>query len=528
MKRGGFDGDAIGEPPAKRAPNRRNDLAGPSIPRTRHAFKALITDPMAAGLLGSNGSVKNEIQKETGARLVFSNRNDYFPDTKYRVMGIYADDANAILDVFTCVMPQLVSFGDEERKNMPTGQTDLCGKEPGEYIFRFALTRRMQSQIVGTQGNNIKFIRSDSGAKVFVENESIMGHRAGKVIGTPQTILAALKHINEFVQCESEFEEEFYQGYSRIVNFTEAAQRGWEPPPEPKDMDKPGGNRRLSGPQGVTTSGARVVHGKSGKGDGRPRGSVNSTKAPQYKPGSGREGRFNIVPPPPAVTPRGGGGRGAESIGEDVDSLAEALTSFPPGTVKLQYSLCCEVPAACVGLLVGAGGELIRQAEQASGAKIEIERSQGDSRTMTLVGTLLNIYLGHAIMMSRLQTFEQEQEEKEQAEQLGREDFREEDAQEREQKEDYFRDEARDDEVQEEREGNHEDLREEDQERSDDADREEDHHDREEERLEDGFVQHAEPHEDIEESDEEPEVIREQIAKLEEKLARALARRASE
>eukprot|EP00913_Durusdinium_trenchii_P018014 g16927.t2 len=361
-------------------------------------------------------------RQETGARLVFSNRNDYFPDTKYRVMGIYADDANAILDVFTCVMPQLVSFGDEERKNMPTGQTDLCGKEPGEYIFRFALTRRMQSQIVGTQGNNIKFIRSDSGAKVFVENESIMGHRAGKVIGTPQTILAALKHINEFVQCESEFEElsmklihsleEFYQGYSRIVNFTEAAQRGWEPPPEPKDrrdepppqrtrcpraqngwsfrpggrqdMDKPGGNRRLAGPQGVTTSG--VVHGKSGKGDGRPRGSVNSTKAPQYKPGSGREGRFNIVPPPPAVTPRGGGGRGAESIAQDVDSLAEALTSFPPGTVKLQYSLCCEVPAACVGLLVGAGGELIRQAEQASGAKIEIERSQGDSRTMTLVG----------------------------------------------------------------------------------------------------------------------------------------------
>lgn len=33
-----------------------------------------------------------------------------------------------------------------------------------------------------------------------------------------------------------------------------------------------------------------------------------------------------------------------------------------------------------VGLLVGSGGEIIRQAEQASGAKIEIERSSSDRR----------------------------------------------------------------------------------------------------------------------------------------------------
>eukprot|EP00913_Durusdinium_trenchii_P018012 g16926.t1 len=117
-------------------------------------------------------------------------------------------------------------------------------------------------------------------------------------------------------------------------------------------------------------------------------------------------------------------------------------------------------------------------------------------------------------MMSRLQTFEQEQEDCLGISGVGRGRgslepsivmYRD-DAQEREQKEDYFRDEARDDEVQEDerdepvkkRRFGDENGDQEDQERSDDADREEDHHDREEERLEDGFVQHAEPHEDIE------------------------------
>lgn len=424
MKRGigspggpGFDDGA--EPPSKRSHHNshghggyhgRSESLGTNIPRTKHAFKVLITDSLAAGLLGTHGSVKDDIQKETGARLVFSNRNDYFPDTKYRVLGIYADDPNVILDVFSCILPQLVSHGDEERKSQPSGQTDLCGKESGEYIFRFALTRRMQSQIVGSHGSNIKFIRHDSGAKVFVENESVLGHRAGKVIGTPNTILAALRHINDFVQCESEYEEEFYQGFSRIINFYEAQQRGWEPPPEPKDGDKPGGNKRLAGPSGVTTSGVVQGNTKGGKSSQRERGTA--PKGGHKKGGGGYNSNSDalkdIVPPPPAVTQSSAAGRHtpkvSTNVGEEVDSLADALESFPSGTVQLQYSLCCEVPASHVGMLVGPGGELIKQAEQASGAKIEIERSKGDQRTMTLVGSLLNVYVAHAMMMSRLKS----------------------------------------------------------------------------------------------------------------------------
>lgn len=524
---GGFGNGDASEPPSKRASGhgghgRNSEAFGSNIPRTRHAFKVLMTDGLAAGLLGSHGSVKDDIQKETGCRLVFSNRNDYFPDTKYRVMGIYADDPHVILDVFNCIIPQLIFHGDEERKSQPSGQTDLCGKELGEYIFRFALTRRMQSQIVGSQGCNIKFIRQDSGAKVFVENESVLGHRAGKVIGTPQTILAALRHINEFVQCESEFEEEFYQGYSRLVNFTEAQQRGWEPPPEPKDGDKPGGNKRVASGAGITTSG--VVGGKGGGKNSRnervvPPKAGYKTGGAGYTPAP--DVLKNIVPPPPAVTLQttahnppavavaaesratsSSAGRPSKvSVTEEVDHLADALRTFPSGTVKLQYSLCCEVPASSVGLLVGTGGELIRQTEQASGAKIEIERSKGESRTMTLVGTLQNIYVAHAMMMSRLQSLNRE-------------------AQDEEKEEDEEREEEEMPEVPEVPEAQDEVEEIPQEEEPAEAERDE-HHEGQEENLHEGS---------LEESDEdlEPEEIRQMIAKLEEKLARALARRNGE
>lgn len=120
MKRGigspggpGFDDGA--EPPSKRSHHNshghggyhgRSESLGTNIPRTKHAFKVLITDSLAAGLLGTHGSVKDDIQKETGARLVFSNRNDYFPDTKYRVLGIYAMTRTSYL---TCLAASFLS-----------------------------------------------------------------------------------------------------------------------------------------------------------------------------------------------------------------------------------------------------------------------------------------------------------------------------------------------------------------------------------------------------------------------------------
>ena len=66
--------------------------------------KSQCPDHVVAALLGSRGAVKDEIQQETGTKLVFSNRGDYFPkstleenrQTLPRIPeGIWEDDASS-------------------------------------------------------------------------------------------------------------------------------------------------------------------------------------------------------------------------------------------------------------------------------------------------------------------------------------------------------------------------------------------------------------------------------------------------
>ena len=85
MRRGAED-DSHG-PPAKRR-NREHNAVDPGVPqKLKHAFKVLLPNDVAASLLGSKAAMKEDIQSRTGTKLVFSNRNDYFPKTQMRVLG---------------------------------------------------------------------------------------------------------------------------------------------------------------------------------------------------------------------------------------------------------------------------------------------------------------------------------------------------------------------------------------------------------------------------------------------------------
>mmetsp|Transcript_91012 Transcript_91012/g.241721 ORF Transcript_91012/g.241721 Transcript_91012/m.241721 type:complete len:420 (-) Transcript_91012:42-1301(-) len=376
MKRSadGGDGHGSGKRYGKGGTSGAHDKG---VPKSRHAFKVLISEGLAAGLLGTRGVMKEEIQNETGSKLVFSNRGDYFPGSGFRVLGIYADEPSCIQRAFEWILPKLVDLGDEERKNPPKDGPELLGKEPGEYVFRFCVTRRMSSHIIGTGGNNIKQIRNDTGAKVFIENDNHLGHRLVRVIGTPEQILPALERLNEFVQTECD-DQDFFSGFAGIVNFGEASASGWTPPPEPWPP---------SGPSG----------GKGGDGGGD----------------SSREGRGVLVPPP--VRGSDAGDDGSEprtgSVQEEVDSLADVLSSFPPGTPHLQYSVCCDLPKSMVGVVVGRSGENIKYVEQATNTTIDIDNEDSGEaaeavRPMTIVGQLVNVYTAHAMMLLKLRATE--------------------------------------------------------------------------------------------------------------------------
>jgi len=374
---------------------------GKGVLRTRTAFKVLVTDSLAASILGARGVVKDEIQQETGTKLVFSNRGDYFPHTHFRVLAIYSDDPHNIMRAFEWILPRIVDAGEEERKNPPKEGPELLGKEPGEYVFRFCVTKKMSSHIIGSGGVNIKQIRTETGAKVFIENDTQLGHRLCRIIGQPDQILPSLEMVSEYVNREAEDQQSFYGCFAGIVNFGQAAAEGWTPPVEQQDHGKGWG-----GSGGYKGGGGGYRDDSSWAGAGNAHVVVPKPKQPTGPPPAqyevGDETEAGSCDPP------------LGSVQEEVDGLADVLGQLPQGAAQLQYSISCEIPHCQVMVLTANDGEYVRYVEEATGTNVSFDEGDGSSgpeegRPMTLVGQLLSVYTAHAMMMQKLRVHEAEE-----------------------------------------------------------------------------------------------------------------------
>jgi len=410
--------DAEGQfgPAGKRAGKAAGEQKG--VPRTRTAFKVLVTDNLAASILGARGAVKDEIQQETGTKIVFSNRGDYFPHTYFRVMAIYSDDPNNIMRAFEWILPRIVDAGEEERKNPPKEGPELLGKEPGEYVFRFCVTKKMSSHIIGSGGVNIKQIRTETGAKVFIENDTQLGHRLCRVIGQPDQILPSLEMVSEYVNREAEDQDSFYSSFANIVNFGQAEAEGWTPPSEQQDFgdDKGKGGKGKGG------------KGGSWGGSGGHKGGGGGKWQDDNSWGGGGNAHVVVPPskpkqptgPPPTDWEVGDEAEPREcdpplgTVQEEVDGLADVLGQMPPNTTQLQYSISCEMPHYQVIVLTANDSEYVRYVEEATGTNVSFDEGDGSSgpeegRAMTLVGQLLSVYAAHAMMMQKLRANEAEE-----------------------------------------------------------------------------------------------------------------------
>jgi len=369
MKRGA-PGDDRGHQARRRGNDGPGDHRGgggfggdPGMPRGQFAFKVLCTEGLTSFLLGARGGAKDEIQQETGTKLIFSNKGDYFPGTQYRVLGVYSDEPANIVQALDRVLGRIVELGDDEKARPPAGGPELLGKEPGEYVFRLALSRQMAGLLIGSAGENVKRLRRDTDAKVFIDNDTVMGHRLVRVIGRPDAIIRCLERVNEIVQRDRDTEE--FMQFARTVNFSALSPSGgWEG----DQAGHPQGDRR-----------------DERRDDRRDRDHWEQPR------------RANMGPPPNLD----------KRTGEALDFLHEDLARFPPGTAEAAYCVSCAIPATRVGALVGRSGDFVRRVEEESGAKVDIEREgKGDFRQMSCTGALVEIYTAHAMMMQRLQDIE--------------------------------------------------------------------------------------------------------------------------
>ena len=68
---------------------------------------------------------QDQLQDETGCRIIISGRDDYFPGTHFRVLVILGDAPEAMLGVIEHLIPDIVEFGKKERA--PAGvQVTTC------------------------------------------------------------------------------------------------------------------------------------------------------------------------------------------------------------------------------------------------------------------------------------------------------------------------------------------------------------------------------------------------------------------
>ncbi|CAK9051001.1 RNA-binding protein Nova-1 (Neuro-oncological ventral antigen 1) (Fragment) [Durusdinium trenchii] len=134
--------------------------------RMKYCLKALIPDVFASSLLRDKGALKEQLQEESGSRLVFSNKGDFFPDTSLRVLGIYSDLSGAVAQALELILGRMKELAQDERGRYPPPGCEMLGKEEGELIFRLVLSREMTGLLIGSQGARIKQLRQDSGCKV--------------------------------------------------------------------------------------------------------------------------------------------------------------------------------------------------------------------------------------------------------------------------------------------------------------------------------------------------------------------------
>lgn len=379
MKRGPpYDGEQQGtarrrggEPPARGGGG--YGYGDQPLPRGPYAFKVLCPESLTSFLLGSRGATKDQIQQETGTKMIFSNKGDYFPQTQFRVLAIYAEEVGCIASALEQVLQRIVELGDEEKVKPAQSGAELLGKEPGEYIFRLILSRQMAGLLIGSAGENVKRLRKETGAKVFIDNDTVMGHRLVRVIGPPNTISACLESINQTAQSDAETEE--FQQYMRLLNFSD----GWEGEHGGGGRAPSAGSRSGGGGGGSRGGGGGSGWGEGGWGDGWGSSGRGSRPAPERRTG-------------PQVLPAGD---------------ARDLKSFPPGTPELSYTINCSIQASRVGALVGRSGDFVRRVEEETGAKVDIDRDgDGDTRQMSCTGPLTSIYDAHTRMMQRLQEIE--------------------------------------------------------------------------------------------------------------------------
>eukprot|EP00931_Biecheleriopsis_adriatica_P085839 TRINITY_DN60624_c0_g1_i1.p1 TRINITY_DN60624_c0_g1~~TRINITY_DN60624_c0_g1_i1.p1 ORF type:complete len:429 (-),score=86.35 TRINITY_DN60624_c0_g1_i1:43-1329(-) len=342
--------------------------------RERHAFKLLAPDELIARILGSKGARKQQIESETGTRIFISGRDEFFPNTRFRIIIIYSDAPDGALGAIDRLLQDIEVCASKEALPPSGSEGEFLGLERGQFVLRAAVSRNMGSAIIGTKGSHVKAIREECGAKVAIDASVVAGHQLVKLIAEPNGLRAAVARINRCVQ--DEVGKESYDEWYAMKTFSNAG----------------------SG----AASAAQPPQGGKGASDRARERERSPRRAPPRERSPPRR-----APPPVVLQP--------EDDTEVDPSLLQALTAtaeeFPPGTLEMEHAITCELPKEKVTLLIGRKGEDIQKIRKATGTWIHFDPAEEgtDGQMLTIKGPLLRTYRAHALLMRRYHETNQEE-----------------------------------------------------------------------------------------------------------------------
>ncbi|CAJ1392141.1 unnamed protein product [Effrenium voratum] len=322
--------------------------------RPRHAFKVLCPEPLASGVLGAKGSNKDRIQDECHCRIVMSNRDEFYPGTRLRLVVVQSDEQDAVLKALDRILDLLAECAETERSNpngrsAVQGEADFLGKEPEELVLRAAVPIRVGSAIIGPKGSNVKQLQEDCNAKVTIDPNHRTGHQSCRLAANFDGLRMALARISDCLADECIARPQDFEAWASVRSF-DRAEDG---------------------------------HGKGRKRSRSPRGARQS----------------RLSPPPYRGKPRGG-----------LEVLGEALGELRSEALDFEYEVTCQLPPEKVSAMIGPGGHIIKSVRHTTGTSIHFDEVHHGAREQTLhiKGPLLGVYRAHVLLMRRYHEHEAE------------------------------------------------------------------------------------------------------------------------
>lgn len=185
-------------------------------------FKVLCPDRLAASIVGKSGAQIGFIQETSHARLTFSNRGVYYPNSRLRVLVISAEQPDSLMTALDMVLEQVCVMGDEERSALeesgkaPSSDCEFIREDGADgsqrYYVNCAVTTSAAAVAAGSST-----LPEETGASFFDGVESFDNHKLVGISGNRDQLISALEGLSDLVQADCE--QQWFKGWAEQREF---------------------------------------------------------------------------------------------------------------------------------------------------------------------------------------------------------------------------------------------------------------------------------------------------------------------